>query len=149
MHKIDTKWSKGILTFSFLFLSFIFISCTTTRRSIAIEEGWELLGETKVNFVRDVDLIDVSSKHQFIALRFKVEGKDVRLHELKVHFDNGDKLDPAIDLVILAGTESRIIELAREGRTIDRIEFKYRTTGSVLEGRANVLVFGQRYNPGY
>jgi hypothetical protein len=149
MHKIATKWNGFFFICALLSLVLSISSCFSPRKSIAIEEGWELLGETKVNFVRDVDLIDVTSRNQFIGLRFKVEGRDVRLHELKVHFDNGDKLDPAIDLVILAGQESRIIELAREGRTIDKIEFKYRTTGSVLEGRANVLVFGQRYNPGY
>lgn len=44
---------------------------------------------------------------------------------------------------------SKIIDLALEGRYIDRIEFKYRTTGNVLQGRANVLIFGKRYYPGY
>ncbi|HZG99438.1 MAG TPA: hypothetical protein VEY32_00070, partial [Flavisolibacter sp.] len=43
------------------------VSCISSRRSIAIEEGWELLGEQKVNFVRDVDEIQVNSRSRFTA----------------------------------------------------------------------------------
>ncbi len=124
------------------------VSCTTTR-SIAIEEGWELLGERKVNFVRDKDDINVTSRNEFTALRFRVEDRDIRLNYLKIYFRNGDVLQPAVDELISANQNSRIIELAREGRPIDKVEFKYRTTGgNLLDGRANVLVFGKKYYPG-
>ena len=133
-----------------LLLSAVIVSsCGTSRRSVGIEEGWELLGEKKVNFVRDKDDLSVRSRNQFTAIRFKVEDRDVRLNDLKIIFQNGDKLEPALDDVITAGQSSRIIELAADGRYIDRIEFKYRTTGNILKGRANVLVLGKRYNPGY
>ncbi|HEX2534210.1 MAG TPA: hypothetical protein VHK69_10765 [Chitinophagaceae bacterium] len=125
----------------------LFLSSCASRRSIPIEEGWELLGERKVNFVRDMDEIAVSSRSQFTALRFRVEDRDVRLNELEVVFDNGDKLEPSLDDVIPADQFSRVIELAAEGRRIDRIRFKYRTTGNILEGRANVLIFGKRFTP--
>ena len=131
---------------AFLFLVIFSVSCAS-RRSIPVEEGWDLLAERKVNFVRDKDEIEVSSRSQFTGLRFRVEDKDIRLSDLKVTFENGDKLEPALDEVITAGQTSRFIEFGREGRNISRIEFKYRTTGSVLGGRANVLVFGRKYDP--
>jgi hypothetical protein len=112
-----------------------FTSCGSSRRSVGVEEGWELLSEQKVN-----------SRNQYTAIRFKVEDKDVRINDLKIYFRNGDKLEPSLDEVIPANQMSRIIELAREGRDIDKIEFKYRTTGSFLSGRANVLVFGKKYS---
>lgn len=140
---LNNPFCLFLLLFSFLLLS----SCGSSRKSIGLEEGWELLSERKVNFVRDKDEIDVESRNQFTALRFKVEDRDVRLNDLKVYFDNGDKLEPALDEVIPADESSRIIELARDGRRIDKIEFKYRTTGNVLKGRANVLVIGKKYNP--
>lgn len=124
------------------------ISCRS-RRSIGIEEGWELLGEMKVNFVRDKDVIDIDSRYQFTAIKFKVEEKDVRINDLVVFFENGDKLTPALDAVIPAGGVSREIELARDGRIVDRIEFTYRSTGNILQGRANVIILGKRYYPGY
>ncbi len=139
-----------LLTLGLLFVSVITISsCFTTRRSIPLEEGWELLGEEKVNFVRDKDELIVSSRNQFTDIRFRIEGKEVRLHDLKIYFENGDKLEPAVDFIIPADRDSRNIELAKDGRTISKIEFQYRTTGSILKGRANLLVYGKKYVSGF
>lgn len=135
---------KKLLPALFLF-SLVITSCSSSRRSIAIEEGWDMLGEEKVNFVREKDIIDVHSSNKFTAIRFKVEKHEVRLSELKIYYQNGDKLEPAMDDIIPADQYSREIELAGEGKFINKIEFKYRTTGNVLKGRANLLVFGKRY----
>jgi hypothetical protein len=130
-------------------VAFNFISCSS-RKSIAIEEGWELLGEQKVNFVRDVDDVMITSRSLFTTIRFKVEDHDVRISNLKVFFDNGDKFEPSLDDVIQAGQSSKYIELGKEGRYLSKIQFKYRTVGSVLSGRANVLIFGKKfYRPEY
>lgn len=145
---------KGYTFYFFLFLAVcfsatFFSSCSSSRRSIGIEEGWELLSESKVNFVRDRDEIIVESRNQFTAIRFKVEDRDIRINELVVHYENGDKLQPNIDDVIKAGEFSRVIDLARDGRYLHKIEFRYRTTGNILKGRANVLLLGKRYERGY
>ncbi len=143
-------FSYRLLALGLLFVSVITISsCFTTRRSIPLEEGWELLGEEKVNFVRDKDELVVSSRNQFTDIRFRIEGKEVRLHDLKIYFENGDKLEPSVDFIIPADRDSRNIELAKDGRTISKIEFQYRTTGSILKGRANVLVYGKKYVSGF
>lgn len=124
-------------------------SCSNSRQSIGVEEGWDLLGEMKVNFVRDRDALEVRNSNKYTAIRFKIEKRDVRLNDLTVYYVNGDKLSPAVDDVIPAGQTSRVIELAADGKVISKIGFKYRTQGSVLKGRGRVLVFGKRYNPGY
>ena len=126
---------------------FALASCGSARRTLAIEEGWEFIGESKVNFVRDRDDIEVNSSSKFTAIRFRVEDREIRMNELKITFENGDKLEPAIDEVIGADQFSRDIQIATDGRFIDRIEFRYRTSGNVLKGRAAVLVFGKKYNP--
>lgn len=133
----------------FLVVIFVAASCGSSRRSIGLEQGWELLGERKVNFVRDRDEVMVTSTNQFTAIRFKVDRREVRLNNLKIFFQNGDKLEPSLDDVISADQYSRIVELALDGRYINRIEFTYRTTGNVLKGRARVTVIGKKYNPGY
>jgi hypothetical protein len=136
------------LLYSFIglvLISSVFSSCGSTRRISGIEEGWEVLGERKVNFLSDKDVIDVKSRSLYTAIRFMVEDRDIRLHELKIYFNNGDKLEPALDEDISAGSSSRYIELGQEGRIIDRIEFKYRTVGNILKGRANVVVLGRRF----
>jgi hypothetical protein len=143
------RFFSTVKIFLFVVLAISLVSCFSSRRSLGIEEGWELLGERKVNFVRDKDEISVNSRNQFIAIRFKVEDKDVRINDLKIYFQNGDKLEPMLDDIISANQYSKIIELAREGRIIDKIAFKYRSTGNLLSGRANVVILGQKYNPGY
>jgi len=143
---MQSIFNKKLLAgFILLAIAFTTVSCSSSRRSIAIEEGWELLGESKVNFVRDRDQVDVLSSNLFTAIRFKVENRDVHMNELHVVFQNGDKLDPAIDDNITADQYSRDIELGPEGKAVRSVDFKYRTTGNVLKGRANVLVFGKRY----
>lgn len=137
---------KFTLFFSVVIVSF---SCGSTRNSIAVEEGWELLGETKAGFIRETDVINVNSKNQFTALRFKVEGAQIKLSELDVYFESGDRLSPAVDESIAAGQESRLIELAADGRKITKIELKYRTVGSIIKKKASILVFGKRYSTGY
>lgn len=121
--------------------------CGSSRRTFGLEEGWELLGERKVHFVRDNDVMQVNSRNMFTAIRFYVEDKDVRINDLKIQFENGDRIQPALDDVIKAGEQSRVIELAADGRRITGIEFRYRSMGNVLQGRANVVVTGRRYNP--
>lgn len=136
---------KYIIPVAFLFLLACNLSCSSARRTLAIEEGWELLGELKVDFARDMDMLEINSTTRYTALRFKVEKREVKIRDLKVVFANLDKLEPAIDEVIPADQYSKIIELGADGKEVRSIEFKYRTTGSLLKGRANVLVFGKRY----
>jgi len=148
MKRTNTPLLAGKMLLIFFALGLL-AACGSSRRSIGIEEGWELLAERKVNFVRDKDEIEVKSRNQFTALRFQVEERDVRISDLRIFFQNGDKLEPNVNDIITAGESSKIIELARDGRYIDRIEFKYRTTGTLLKGRANVVLLGRRYTPGY
>jgi hypothetical protein len=139
-----------ILRVCFVFFTIVAIAaCGTTRRSIAIEEGWELLGEQKVNFVRDKDAININSSNRFTHIKFRIEDREVRLNDLKITLENGDVLQPALDDVIAADQYSRDIVIATDGRLLREIAFRYRTTGNVLQGRANVLVLGKRYDRGY
>lgn len=121
------------------------VACSTGRRTLAIEEGWELLGESKANFVRDKDQINVLSAERFTAIRFKVEDKDIHLSNLNVVYQSGDKLSPVMDEDIVAGQLSRVVELAIEGKSIRSVDFSYRSKGNILKGRAKILVFGKRY----
>lgn len=131
----------------FILMAFAMVSCNSQRRTLVVEEGWELIGQQRVNFVRDNDQIDVTNENKFTTLKFRVEDRAVRLNGLKIYFTNGDKLEPSLDDEIAADQYSREIELGREGRMIDKVEFSYRTTGNMLKGRASVLIFARKYDP--
>src|SRR3982751_4855443 len=99
MKRLFTR--KYLLPFFILISSAaLFSNCNSSRRSISVEEGWDLLSEQKVNFVRDKDQIDINSSNDYTTLRFKVEGRDVHIEDLKVYFQNGDKLEPNIEATI-------------------------------------------------
>lgn len=136
----------NIVRFTIIFLSVLFASCSSSKKVVGVEEGWEVLASNKVDFVKDKDVIDVKTKEKYTALRFRVEDHDIHISELAIYFSNGDKLEPSIDETIKAGESSKYIEIGEEGRYIDHIEFKYRTTGSILKGRGDVLVLGKRYD---
>lgn len=127
-----------------LAIFFLLPSCGSSRKTLVVEEGWEVLGERKVNFVRDRDEIDVTSANEFTSIKFYVQDRDVRISNLTITYDNGDKLNPSIDEVVPKDQYSREIELGREGRRVDKINFKYRTPGNLLKGRANVIIFGRK-----
>ncbi|MEO5966752.1 MAG: hypothetical protein ABIP68_05605 [Ferruginibacter sp.] len=139
-----SKLISGIVALAFI----IFISaCTSSRKTIAIEEGWDLIGEKTVNFVKDKDIIDVTTSNTYTDIKFQVEKKDIIIKDLNVVYQNGDKLAPAIPDMITAGEMSKIIHLSPGGKSIRTIEIKYRSKGSILKGRAKILVFGKRYMP--
>jgi hypothetical protein len=138
---------KLYIIFPVLLSFFILFSSCRGSRTLVVEEGWQLLGQDKVNFVRDKDVIDVTSDTKYTAIKFRVEDRDIHLNDLKIYFTNGDKLEPSIDEVVNKDQYSRIIELGKEGRFIDKVEFTFRTTGNILKGRANVIVLGKKYDP--
>ncbi|MEO6582896.1 MAG: hypothetical protein ABIO05_01145 [Ferruginibacter sp.] len=140
---------KYFLPLIIIFLLALNFSCSSSRRTMVVEEGWELLGERTVNFARDHDVLPVNSATKYTAVRFKVEHRSVNIRDLKIVFANLDKLEPSIEEELIPDQYSKIIELGPEGKEVRSIEFKYRTTGNVLKGRAKVLVFGKRYVPLY
>lgn len=139
------KHNKIITALVFVSVVMLSISCGNSRKSVSVEEGWELLGETKANFVRDRDKIDVLNSNLYTAIRFQVEKKDIHINSLEIVYQNGDKLNPVIDDDIIAGQSSREIELGPLGKSLRSIDFTYRSRGNLLKGRSTILVFGKRY----
>ena len=143
---MKTVLNNRILATVILFALVLMVSsCGSSRKSIALEEGWELLGESTVDFIKDKDQVNVLSSNRFTAIRFKVEERGIKLTDLQIVYLNGDKLSPAIDEEIAADQYSRDIELSAEGKSVRSVNFKYHTTGNMLKGRGSVLLFGKKY----
>ena len=143
------KKNMGVKLLALSLLLVGLVSCNSSRNSIAIEEGWELIGESKANFVRDRDVIDVVNANRYTTVRYKVLNKDLRIKDMKVVFPSGDKLTPVINANLVEGQYSKDIALGADGKQIRSIEFSYRSRGSIFKGRATVLVFGKRYVQAY
>jgi len=106
---------------------------------------WRYLGTVNARFTADHDAIVVQGPYDFFRrIKFKVTNAPINIIRLIVSYDDGG-LPENIDtrFSIPAGGESRIIDLRGNRRKIKTIEFWYDTKG-VLQGRANVSVFGQK-----
>ena len=106
---------------------------------------WRYLGTVNARFTADHDAIVVQGPYDFFRkIKFKVTSAPINLIRLIVTYDDGG-LPENIDtrFSIPAGGESRVIDLRGNRRKIRTIEFWYDTKG-VLQGRANVSVFGQK-----
>lgn len=139
-----TGWKKGLLYFFLIMLA----SCSSSKKNLLTPTGWQVIGETKADFVRETDVIRVYSVDRFTDIRFKVDDRAIKISDMTIYFENGDKLTPNIGDVIQAGDYSRNINLADNGKKLSRVEFKYRTTGNILKGRAKITLIGKPYVAG-
>lgn len=112
--------------------------------SFTMQDDWKIIGERSVKFSSDRDVIRVGGNDWYSKLKIKVVDAPLHISNFDVIFENGERFDVAIKEDIRKGGESRVIDLPGRERRIDRIEFRYRTTGKLKGGTANVIVFGRR-----
>ncbi len=142
---------KQLYSFSFAKTMLVFVaiisiaSCSSSKKSTATPEGWLILGESKANFVREKEVIRIYSPDKYTDIQFRVEGQTVKISDMSIYFDNGDRLTPRIEETIEPGQYSNVINLAENGKKLDRVEFKYRTVGNVTKGRARIILMGKPY----
>jgi hypothetical protein len=106
---------------------------------------WRVIGQVTANFAADHDAIVVRLPFDmFRRIKFKVTDAPLHLKLLVVTYDNGSPDRLEVRERIDKGGESRAIDLRGAGqRGIRRIEFWY-DTGGVLQGRADVTLFGMK-----
>lgn len=125
----------------------IFLACGLfflALSSFVILDEWRIIGERSVKFSSDKDVIRVGGNDWYTKLKIKVVDAPLHISNFDVIFENGERFDVALRNDIPQGGESRVIDLPGAERRIDRIEFRYKTTGRLRKGTANVIVFGRR-----
>ena len=105
--------------------------------------GWEKLGEKKVDYKIDRDVINVSYRDgTFKKLRFVVTKGSLNMHNCVVHFANGEEQDINLKHDFTRGSLSREIDLQGNNRFIDKITFWYDTKG-YSNNKAELAVWGK------
>ena len=106
------------------------------------KRGWEFLGEMNVTDRADHDtLIVTGARGTFRSIKLMVHDRNVQFHDMKLHFANGGTQEVALRRVILAGGESRPINIRGRDRVIHSIEFRY-DAQSLFGKSARVAVWG-------
>lgn len=126
-------------------LSFTTAGSTASNETMTIvtsPNAWEVLGSRSVRYGTDHDVISVSSDKWYQGVYFKVTDAPIKINDMKVYFDNGDKFDVSIRGMIKQNGHSRTIELPGGQRRITKVEFSYETLGS-NRGTANLALWGK------
>ena len=88
---------------------------------------WLDLGVRPVSLDREVDRITVvPSKRFFTRMRLLVEGNDVFLQSMTVHFVRDGAVRYRFDTLVAEGRKSATIDLPGDGRRITHVDLAYR-----------------------
>jgi flavin-dependent dehydrogenase len=130
---------KGVvLALAVMLLGFMAPSLDAAGRDV-------LLGTRWVNFQVDHDEIVVGAyRGNFRRIRFNVLKNDVEIFDLILVYANGERDKIPVKLIFNEQERSRIIDLEGRKRKLQRIIFNYRSIGPLLEGKAEIKVFGIR-----
>ena len=77
---------------------------------------WDKLGERWVNGRIDRDVIPVQRRERYSRIRIVVEHSALELHDVVIHFGNGEVFSPGTRLIFGQGSTSREIDLPGGGR---------------------------------
>ncbi|MEJ7625871.1 MAG: hypothetical protein WKF35_03325 [Ferruginibacter sp.] len=114
-----------------------------TLHSFTIGRGWVKLGEKRVDYKIDHDVMNVSVRDgNFKQLRFAVREGSLNLYRCVIHFENGGTQEADLRFHFKRGSESKIIDLNGKNRFIEKISFWY-DTKNASNNKAVLLVFGK------
>lgn len=130
----------------FLFLSLCALACKSPD-FINDENDWVLLGGKKVNHLYEKDVFDVKRRDKFTAIRLYTSERNITIKELEIMLINGDILKPSIEPTILRNERSRVIEIAADGRQLEKITIVYRSAGKLFSRKGKVHIGGRLHNP--
>ena len=105
---------------------------------------WKKLGERRVSFNKESDVIHVSGlRGKFDAIAFKVGKAPIYLSKIKIYFGNGQTQNLFINKRLEKGKQSIPYRLLGGDRVINKVEFSYRTA---LGGHkyAEMNLYGRR-----
>lgn len=138
--------ARILYTIFILSLLFLQVSCKAPKL-LKQDDGWEYLGQSKANHLREKDVIKIESREKYTELRLYVFERTIEIRDFEVMLINGDVLRPVIDKKILLSDRSRLIELGSEGRQLDHITIRYRSEGKLFSPKALIQFGGKRYEP--
>lgn len=110
----------------------------------AMADGWTKLGERRVSFQSEEDVIHVSGlRGKFDSIAFHVGKAPIFMRNIRVVYGNGESQNIHINRRLHEGKRSIPFRLAGGDRIINKIELDYRTA---VGGHnwAEVSVYGKR-----
>jgi hypothetical protein len=104
---------------------------------------WVLLGEQRVSFRTENDVIRVSRKEgRFRAIGLDARGADVHVRALTVYFRDRSSARIRLDEVVREDGRSRVVDLPGRPRAISHVDVVYRAVGRRRSRHATLRLYG-------
>jgi len=91
------------------------------------KEGWDKIGETKVNFKAEKDEIMAMGKDKYTSVKLKITDAAIILTAFEIYFDNDAVQKVTIEKEIKGPGETKEIKLDGGERNIKKVVFVYKT----------------------
>lgn len=131
---------KKLSIFAIFLSAFLFIGISQAAQKSG---QWQLMGEQEVNFNNDHDRIDIKRKAgPFRQLRVEVRDAPIEIREMIVKFGDGKTFRPKIQARFREGRGSHVVDLPGNRRSIDGVEFVYRSISS-KRGKGKLLLYAR------
>ena len=115
----------------------------TPLQNSASAQSWDKLGQKKVNFKTDRDVISGRWDGWFRALKLKGRGGSINMQKMAVHYRNGQAEDIALKNNFTDGSESRVIDLPGVRRLIEKVVFWYEASTTTAANKPVVELWGR------
>ncbi len=109
----------------------------------AFADSWKKLGERKVSFGNETDVIHVSGlKGKYNKISLRVTDAPVRLNKITVVFGNGKKQQFFINKRLEKGQKTRAFALLNGPRIVNKVELDYKKAAGGGFKSAEVKLYG-------
>jgi Protein of unknown function (DUF2541) len=132
-----------------LIVSFLLASFLDSQSLLAQQEGtgtgtgkWEVLGLRVVPFTSDRDVIPVTNKGIYRAIKLRVFNGNIKIYRFVVFFDDGSSQEFPVNHVIKKGEVTGVRELKGNTKAINRIELWYNGTKGSTGRTVNIQALG-------
>ena len=100
------------------------------------------IATTEVRLSGERDVVPITNKDIFRAIKFNVTRNALEVYDLTVVFDNGQKQSFPVRKIYQSGTESGVLNFKGIYRRLKSIVFTYRTRGYLYSKKARVMIYG-------
>jgi hypothetical protein len=110
---------------------------------VSDKDGWHKIGETRVDFKKEIDKIPIVGARRFASLKIKVTDAPINLESFDVIFDDDTKQSVTVGQEFKAPGETKVVNFSGE-KNIKRVDFKYKTVAG--DEKAHVELWGYKTN---
>jgi hypothetical protein len=116
------------LGFMLFVLSAFFLMSSRVESCKSTPGSWEKIGTREVNYELDKDeILATRLEGVFTAIQIRVKNAPINMHKLEIQFSNDEIKEIDLRHTFAANSESKVIDLPGNKRTIRRAVFWYDT----------------------